>query len=1324
MYNSQDDHGEKVQVQVGGALVSVLNKNTKKAGGRFRGFVESVTLLLDLSSGITTDPRGPELFAETLVELVKTHDPFKTSSTRAGVLLDSPEMDEGVGISVQPISRIKVMDIVETMGKMNQSNKSPLELESPQITARITYINPPVGSGKRKLDTGNIMELTAFTKRPKHDDSSVCDEPVKPKEKRSNIMPNDVLDDCLIHALYQAHMYQKWKECRSSESYNRYQDSIRKTYKKPATCLDVYKMVQDMKERSGISKSTNFDRVDIEQLQKTVFAGQYQIVVFVKNSTIPYYRGPYVGEKRLLVLYLADGHYSGVRSVCALLKAKYYCGLCNAKGTDATSHYNCPLRHRLCGVKGCSESVSDQPRKCETCTVTFPSTTCYENHKRKGPKGGKSRCDYTKACKKCDTVYYLNKNKEAHKCGEKWCYRCNCKMTEQHKCVMPTSRKNEKNLTWKRIYYDIESRADETTGQQIPVLFVALRCCARCVSNTPKEMESIENDICNNCAPDGRLKIIECISQENRNVNVSHELTDWIFSDDHKGRVVVAHNASGYDAQFILENLIASNKAEPKLILDGSKILFLEHKGVRLLDSMKFLTMSLASLGKSFEIDSVKGDFPVLFIKPEHFDYNGAVPHERWYNLDKKTSKVKENLLHFLENENKQMKQFNFLQEILRYCYNDVYILAKSMNTFESSFETMTNVCLLEESTTAASAAALVFRRNHLDSTKPIVLDVKPSVSMNASVISQKYLAWVSKSEDVQVSMSTTHGEEKIGKHRVDGFIAPCEKYPEGLVIEFQGCYWHAHECTYSEESMIGEKSAKEIRKRDAERIAELEKKHPVRVVWECEVLKTLKEDSEMSEFFENYEPVGILHCEKSLVGGRTEVFRLYANNIGKTLRYLDVVSLYPTVMKHESYPIGSPENVHRNELKTPMTTPKHIEFKGFISCRVLPPRKLALPVLPMKYGGRLLFALCKKCSQKLNHNACHHTDEERSFNGTFTTAELEKALSLGYVITEVYHGVKYEHWAQNDENGEGGLFTSYINQMMEEKIYSSGWPKNVRTDEEKKAFVAGYKDKEAINLNDFTRFKKNPGKRAVAKLMLNSLWGKFAQNVDRETTSIFTDPLKFWNLLYDTNTVITLVRCVCDVLIVKHRKQVETLESLRTSAMHLASLTTSYARLRLYKFMEMVGPENICYTDTDSIIYAVPDGAKDPLKDEEGSYLGQLTDELTGTMSEFASLGPKTYVYKEMKSNGEEKITVKAKGITLNSQVEKLVTFDKMKAMVNEVLENVTPRTTLLLPQHVMTRDKDHKVYSKNIQKSFKYTFNKRRLLPDGSTLPFGYCD
>ena len=110
---------------------------------------------------------------------------------------------------------------------------------------------------------------------------------------------------------------------------------------------------------------------------------------------------------------------------------------------------------------------------CEKCKITFKSHECYKNHNKKGKTdidlmkptklhffsgtfGGKSRCDYTESCKKCGESYYTNKSKTAHKCGEKWCHRCNCQRIKDHKCVMPVSRKNEKKLTRQRVYFDIE----------------------------------------------------------------------------------------------------------------------------------------------------------------------------------------------------------------------------------------------------------------------------------------------------------------------------------------------------------------------------------------------------------------------------------------------------------------------------------------------------------------------------------------------------------------------------------------------------------------------------------------------------------------------------------------------------------------------------------------------------------------------------------------------------------------------------------------------------------------------------------------------------
>lgn len=46
--------------------------------------------------------------------------------------------------------------------------------------------------------------------------------------------------------------------------------------------------------------------------------------------------------------------------------------------------------------------------------------------------------------------------------------------------------------------------------------------------------------------------------------------------------------------------------------------------------------------------------------------------------------------------------------------------------------------------------------------------------------------------------------------------------------------------------------TAEAIRRRDAKRIAEMEKKAEVRVKWECAILNRLKNKEEMREYFDN----------------------------------------------------------------------------------------------------------------------------------------------------------------------------------------------------------------------------------------------------------------------------------------------------------------------------------------------------------------------------------------------------------------------------------------------------------------------------------------
>ncbi|XP_054718131.1 uncharacterized protein LOC129227570 [Uloborus diversus] len=129
------------------------------------------------------------------------------------------------------------------------------------------------------------------------------------------------------------------------------------------------------------------------------------------------------------------------------------------------------------------------------------------------------------------------------------------------------------------------------------------------------------------------------------------------------------------------------------------------------------------------------------------------------------------------------------------------------------------------------------------------------------------------------------------------------------------------------------------------------------------------------------------------------------------------------------------------------------------------------------------MFPLCRTCAEETNQSPCTHTDEERALTGTWVTEEMKLAVKKGYRITNIY---EVYHFKTSSDS----LFRSYIDLFLKFKQESSGWPMECTNDENKAAYVSEYAEKEGIRLNPET-IKKNPGRRQVAKLALNSFWGR-----------------------------------------------------------------------------------------------------------------------------------------------------------------------------------------------------------------------------------------
>jgi hypothetical protein len=191
-----------------------------------------------------------------------------------------------------------------------------------------------------------------------------------------------------------------------------------------------------------------------------------------------------------------------------------------------------------------------------------------------------------------------------------------------------------------------------------------------------------------------------------------------------------------------------------------------------------------------------------------------------------------------------------------------------------------------------------------------------------------------------------------------------------------------------------------------------------------------------------------------------------------------------------------------------------NLEAIGFVKCRVEVPRETLIPVLPYRQGGKLIFPTGR-------------------FHGTWSTVELRRAIGQGAKILRHYESAWFR----------GGFpFLSYV------------------------ATLYKYRNKAAENWNEILDI--------IAKLLLNSLYGKFGSKTVRETLHI-NPPL---------DEVIKRGMTPLDSPIATSVFS-ETVEAKSDFMLpHLAAWTTGLSRVRWHEGATSVPYYSLLYGDTDSI--------------------------------------------------------------------------------------------------------------------------------------------
>lgn len=957
-----------------------------------------------------------------------------------------------------------------------------------------------------------------------------------------------------------------------------------------------------------------------------------------------------------IYLLYRDNHYDLVTSMGRILGTTKFCAECN-KGYN--SKHSCATS-KLC--RACSSSVCEGVGKeyaksnivqCSECAFWFFGDECFARHKE-------SKCATSHKCTKCKTIF--DPRKVEHKCGFNQCKNCNRYVGDNHKCFhvkKPFKTPNDKLLA-----FDLE--CDPNNVHEV--------LCA--------VMTYIYHDINDFELPHGAELIDGCFVFKD-----FRDFCKYLFSPIHKGYKAYAHYGGRYDFQFLRSYMADEAIGIKKQTVNGCKFMRLDtfaRNGVALLDSYNIIPIRLESFPKTFGLKGMKkGYFPYTFATMENrFQVFDKYPNLRHFKPSGKKQQDEYNKLleWYVKNSN---KRYDVWKEMVEYCVSDVVILAKGIRKFRDMLLDMTDQKFdITEYTTIAGASQAVYSAMFMPENTIAVIE--DDLKLNQS---RKEIKWLHQLE-------TTHGivierQKKIGDYYVDGFCAATN-----TVYEFHGCYWHGCPTCYGAQMVnkVNKKTMSDLFAQTEKKRMLLEADHNYVCIWEHDF------DESKVNIEEKELPATL---RDAFFGGNTQSFKPYVEADGKSkrIRYFDFTSLYPSVNYgryrpvhkdkynktfRRRYPIGHPERMNPVNVEGDLSN-----VMGVVKCKVIP-AKMYSPILPQKRDGKLMF----------------HCEP---FVGCFFSEELKFAVQHGYKIEEIYDVINFPMTFEKPEVAEA-LFEGYVKMFVKIKLEADGKPKDMSLSE----YIQQVAAMDGILLDASKMEERNEGLRFIAKLFLNSLWGKYGQNLERDELKTFTDPAAFHKFMVSEDNDIKKIQLVnencVDVVFAPKKHSIQPPYKVN---LPIALATTAYARMRLQEVMQIVG-DDLIYCDTDSVIFT--DDVNSPYPIATSFLLGDLKDELEGDyITEFIATGPKSYSYV---TAGGTQVT-KIKGFALDIDTQSSLNHYTLK----EIVQNHGSGTIATQNMQFVINKHERTITTKNSAKQFQMVADKRNIdWASFESYPFGF--
>uniref|UniRef100_A0A7E4VQB5 DNA-directed DNA polymerase n=1 Tax=Panagrellus redivivus TaxID=6233 RepID=A0A7E4VQB5_PANRE len=1076
------------------------------------------------------------------------------------------------------------------------------------------------------------------------------------------------------------------------------------------TIYELWKATSDIEKEA-------YDMEDVRKLQDYLSESRDIRIVVLSDDNKVLFKGPRKRRELFIKLeyddYLPDiGHYKFVSDPRQFFKrCKFFCADCDKAVTKHPHGNSCPKTCPKCKRYGyefpCPTNNASDSQKCGDCGITFFSQSCFDAHNARKPRGGKSVCQTYRVCVTCRYPIPL-RGSRSHVCFKTGvrCQICNMQHPDGDKfCyVQPIDNKDDPRT----IYCFFDAETTQETGKHICNVLVAEFLCLECVK---ENAEPTSADKVSKCYCSGIHKGRQVFTSFD-GMNPVDDFIRYLLRKPPRGKkytiLALSHNGGKFDMHLVLERLLAQN-INPSVVMQGFKMFCLtidfdSQQKVVFKDSVNFLRAPLSALPKMFGFaeDAEKAYFPHKFNTVANLNTKlSHLPAIEYYGVD--TMKEADRNRFLMWHQQFENTPFDLKHELVAYCKLDVIVLRKACIAFRQASIALSECDPFIATNTLPKFALHTFRAKHLTLD---TLGCTPERGYRKhamqSEMALRYLHCYAKLNNVTIRTAEWYdGEFKIPEtnFRVDGLILDGNGNPQ-KALEYHGCYFHGcNRCYRDQDLLVDKKPALVLRLEDEARLKRIREFIEVDVKWQCDFEKELSLNAELKTMYDAVEIEPRMELRRDVLrGGRTEAFMYhYIPKEHETIKAADFVSMYPDVMRNNPYPIGHPDVITREKfVDNPV---KALQYDGFALVRILPPEQL-FPVF-LHYRSRdkrLIFTLCAACAESLAVQ-CDHTVMEKSWVAGYTTIELKKAVELGYKILETFEVWHYKKWTKRD--GRGGLFDSYVETFVKEKIQNSGWG-TLTTDAEKKQFIEECERESGVKI-EAEKVEYNKGKRYLSKILLNALWGKLSQRNDL-TKVIFTKTAKDFDDIMDDNrlevTDFYHVNESLDRICVKFKKG--QCHDLPFTSLAVACHVTAYGRLKLYSILSSV-PGQLLYCDTDSVYYVETEGDT-PLA--TGKHLA----------------GPKNYGIQHCSPDGSDmQAVMKIRGFKLTYEASKILVFDEMERAILKKARDGASYEGLPVPYSLITRSKNASLQNREMLKIYRPVYNKSICLQDGTIVPFG---